>query len=125
MGCGSLRVWHDLRAAGEQCGINRVVRLMKVANLQARRKRRRLSWRHRKQAGESHRAEPSAARVRDAGAQPKVGCKLHLHLDGRGLARCRSGDGPVLATHCGLVDERHHASPNGERCAADGLVAKK
>ena len=39
---GSPRVWHDLRAAGEQCGINRVARLMKVANLQARRKRRRL-----------------------------------------------------------------------------------
>lgn len=39
---GSPRVWHDLRAAGEQCGIDRVARLMKVANLQARRKRRRL-----------------------------------------------------------------------------------
>jgi putative transposase len=39
---GSSRVWHDLRAAGEQCGINRVARLVKVANLQARRKRRRL-----------------------------------------------------------------------------------
>jgi putative transposase len=39
---GSPRVWHDLRAAGEQCGINRVAQLMKLANLQARRKRRRL-----------------------------------------------------------------------------------
>ena len=39
---GSPRVWHDLKAAGEQCGVNRVARLMKVANLQARRKRRRL-----------------------------------------------------------------------------------
>ena len=39
---GSPRVWHDLRAAGEQCGMNRVARLMKLANLQARRKRRRL-----------------------------------------------------------------------------------
>jgi len=39
---GSPRVWHDLRAAGEHCGINRVARLMKLANLQARRKRRRL-----------------------------------------------------------------------------------
>lgn len=39
---GSLRVWHDLRATGEQCGVNRVARLMKLANLQARRKRRRL-----------------------------------------------------------------------------------
>lgn len=39
---GSPRVWHDLKAAGEQCGVNRVARLMKVADLQARRKRRRL-----------------------------------------------------------------------------------
>ena len=39
---GSPRVWHDLRAAGEACGLNRVVRLMKQAKLQARRKRRRL-----------------------------------------------------------------------------------
>ena len=39
---GSPRVWHDLRATGEQCGVNRVARLMKLANLQARRKRRRL-----------------------------------------------------------------------------------
>ncbi len=39
---GSPRVWHDLRATGEQCGVNRVARLMKLANLQARRKRRQL-----------------------------------------------------------------------------------
>ncbi|RZI65949.1 MAG: hypothetical protein EOP13_31230 [Pseudomonas sp.] len=35
---GSPRVWHDLKAAGEQYGVNRVARLMKMANLQARRK---------------------------------------------------------------------------------------
>lgn len=39
---GSPRVWHDLRAAGEQRGVNRVAHLMKASNLQARRKRRRL-----------------------------------------------------------------------------------
>lgn len=39
---GSPRVWHDLRAAGERCGKNRVARLMRVAQLQARPKRRRL-----------------------------------------------------------------------------------
>lgn len=32
-----------MEAAGEQCGVNRVARLMKVANLQARRKHRRLA----------------------------------------------------------------------------------
>ena len=42
-GCsyGSPRVWHDLRAAGESCGHNRVARLMRLAGLQARQKRRR------------------------------------------------------------------------------------
>lgn len=39
---GSPRVWHDLRAAGERCGKNRVARLMHAAQLQARTKRRRL-----------------------------------------------------------------------------------
>ncbi len=39
---GSPRVWHDMRALGEACGKNRVSRLMQLAKLQARRKRRRL-----------------------------------------------------------------------------------
>lgn len=39
---GSPRVWHDLRAMGESCGLNRIARLMSQAQLQARRKRRRL-----------------------------------------------------------------------------------
>lgn len=38
---GSPRVWHDLRAAGERCGKNRVARLMQAAQLQARTRRRR------------------------------------------------------------------------------------
>lgn len=39
---GSPRVWHDLRAAGERCGCNRVARLMSAAGLKARSRRRRL-----------------------------------------------------------------------------------
>ena len=39
---GSPRVWHDLRALGKSCGMNRVIRLMRLAKLQARHKRRRL-----------------------------------------------------------------------------------
>jgi putative transposase len=38
---GSRRVWRDVLAWGERCGINRVARLMSGAGLQARRKRRR------------------------------------------------------------------------------------
>lgn len=39
---GSPRIWHDLRATGERCGHNRVARLMRVAQLKARSRRRRL-----------------------------------------------------------------------------------
>ncbi|MEQ0777264.1 IS3 family transposase [Paraburkholderia tropica] len=39
---GSPRIWHDLRAAGERCGVNRVARLMQQAGLQARQRRRRM-----------------------------------------------------------------------------------
>lgn len=35
-------IWHDLRAAGESCGVNRVARLMQQAGLQARQRRRRM-----------------------------------------------------------------------------------
>ncbi len=40
---GSRRVWRDVLAWGEQCGIHRVARLMRAAGLAARRKRRRSS----------------------------------------------------------------------------------
>lgn len=33
--CGSPRVWHDLRAMGESCGLSRVARLMNQTKLQA------------------------------------------------------------------------------------------
>ena len=33
---GSPRVWHDFRALGESCGMNRVIRLMHLTKLQAR-----------------------------------------------------------------------------------------
>ena len=39
---GSRRVWRDVLAWGERCGINRVARLMQAAGLAARRRRRRL-----------------------------------------------------------------------------------
>jgi putative transposase len=39
---GSRRVWRDLQAWGERCGIHRVERLMHAASLAARKKRRRV-----------------------------------------------------------------------------------
>jgi putative transposase len=41
---GSPRVWRDVMAWGHACGENRVARLMRVAGLQARPKRRKLPW---------------------------------------------------------------------------------
>jgi putative transposase len=41
---GSPRVWRDLRAWGYRCGRHRVARLMRVAGLQARRRRRQLPF---------------------------------------------------------------------------------
>ena len=38
---GSPRVWKDLVVAGEHCGENRIARLMRLAEIRARRKRRR------------------------------------------------------------------------------------
>jgi len=37
---GSPRIWHDMKDLGETCGENRVARLMRLAHLQARAKRR-------------------------------------------------------------------------------------
>ena len=76
---GSPRVWHDLRALGETCGLNRVVRLMHQAKLQARRKRRRLPADSVARL-ENHIAPPAAG-LPGHRTQSEVGRGLHLHLD--------------------------------------------
>ena len=83
------------------------------------------TWRHCQPTGEPHRAEPPAAGLPGRRTEPEVGGRLHLHLDGRGLALCSSGDGSVLAAHRGLVHERDDAGQDGQRCIADGAVATR
>jgi putative transposase len=39
---GSRRVWRDVQAWGESCGLNRIARLMRTAGIAARKRRRRL-----------------------------------------------------------------------------------
>lgn len=56
-------------------------------------------------------------------AQPEVGGRLHVHPDGRGLAICRCGTRPVLASHRRLVDAGQHDHAARCRCADDGSVA--
>ena len=58
-------------------------------------------------------------------AKPKMGGRLHLHLDGRGLAVCGRGAGPVLQARCGLVDAEPHDLAPGSRCADDGRLAPR
>ena len=39
---GSRRVWRDVQAWGDRCGLNRIARLMRAAGIAARKRRRRL-----------------------------------------------------------------------------------
>lgn len=101
---GSPRVWRDLRAWGERCGRHRVARLMRGAHLVARARRRR----HPSDAGPRP-VHAIAANLLDRNftanaPNQKWAAGLHLCLDGRGLAVCRSGDGSVFASYRGLVN---------------------
>ena len=94
---GARRVWHDLLAAGIECGLHAIERLMRRSGLRARPRRRRLPI----DLGDRPTAAISAnvldRQLRGAGAQPQMGGGLHLHLDGRGLAVCGGRARPVLA----------------------------
>src|SRR5436190_24254460 len=72
--------------------------------------------------GLGERARPQ---LRGAGAQPQMGGRLHLHLDGRGLALCGGRARPVLAPGGGLVDERGHDDRARHRRAGDGDLAPR
>jgi len=50
------------------------------------------SCRQRRAEGRHHRAEPARSPVRGRGSEQEVGGRLHLHLDGGGLALRRGGD---------------------------------
>ena len=69
--------------------------------------------------------ESSGSAVCGRAAEPEVDCRLHLHLDRRGLALRVGRDRPVLAPGGRLVDERQHDGPVGCRCTADGGLAAR
>ena len=82
---GARRVWHDLLAAGMECGLHAIERLMRRNGLRARPRRRRLPIEigHVRQRQSRQCARPL---LRGLGAQRQMGGGQHLHLDGRGLA---------------------------------------
>ena len=120
---GARRVWHDVLALGQRCGLHRIERLMREQALRARPRRRGLP----QDLGErSAIADNMLDRQFDGEcAQPEMGGRLHLHLDGRRLAVCGRGAGPVLAAHRRLVDAGQHDLAAGGRCADDGRLAPR
>jgi len=102
---GSPRVWRDLRAWGQRCGRHRVARLMRAEGLRARHRRRRFP-------SDAGQRLPSAIapnlleRQFEATApNQRLGRRLHVHLDPRGLVVFRGGTRLVLALGRRLVDE--------------------
>ena len=122
---GARRVWRDLLAEGVNCGLHRIERLMRLQALRARPRRRRLP----KDEGDRQIATvPSNILDRQFAAErpnQKWICRLHLHLDGRGLALCGGRDRSVLAPGGRLVDERRNDSSIGCGRIADGRLATR
>ncbi len=115
---GARRVWHDVLAAGLSCGLHAIERLMRGNALKARPRRRRLP-------DDTAARECARPAVRCTGAEPQVGGRLHLHLDGRGLALRGGRARPLLTPHRRLVDERDDDSGARHRCARDGDLAAR
>src|SRR6185312_10751239 len=67
--------------------------------------------------------QPAGPSVRCIRAEPEVGRRFHVPVDGRGLAVRRGGAGPVLAARSRLVDAGQHDRATGYRCVDDGVVA--
>ena len=70
-------------------------------------------------------AEPSRSPVRGGAAEPEVDRRLHLCLDGRGLALRGGRHRPLLAPRRRLVDERRHDGAARHRCARHGDLATR
>ena len=87
---GARRVWHDVLAEGAACGLHRVERLMHEQALRAQPRRGGLPLKR----GGGQRTDSA---IEGHGAEPEVGRRLHLHLDGRRLALRGCRHRPVLA----------------------------
>ena len=86
---GARRVWHDVLAAGLRCGLHKIERLMRAQALRARPRRRGLpkdySERHPGSMPSNILDRQFAATVDGHPAEPEMGGRFHLCLDGRGL----------------------------------------
>ena len=102
---GARRVWHDVLAGGLSCGLHRTERLMRHNALRAR-PRRRSAERCGRPCG--HHAECAGSPVRSRQTEPEMDSRLHLSLDGRGLALCCRRHRSVLTPCRRLVDECEH-----------------
>jgi hypothetical protein len=91
-------------AVGVSCGLHRIERLMRLQALKAR---------------------PTRPQLRGARSQPQMDCRLHVCVDGRGLALCGCGRRSVLAACGRLVDERCDDGPTRDRRAGDGDLATR
>jgi hypothetical protein len=129
---GARPVWQDGLAAGLICGLHRTERLMPGQALKVRPRRRRLPIDCGARASGELADNVLDRRVRGAGAEPQMGGRLHLHLDGGGLALRRGRDRPLLAPRGRLVvvsktrlrdDAGPHDHGPRRRHAGDGALA--
>ena len=120
---GARRIWHDLLAEGISCGLHRIERLMRLQALKARPRRRRLP----PDLGERQVAAVApnvlGTTFEAASAQPQVDCRLHVCLDGRGLAVCSCRRRSLLPACGRLVDEHVDDGTVRHRCSGDGDLA--
>jgi putative transposase len=106
---GALRVFADLREAGETCGKHRVARIMREHKIKALRGYK--APRH--IVGRPSIITPNHLNREFTVADPDL---AGLVVSGR----CR---GSILPTSCGMVDEADPGPRNRARCALDGGVA--
>ena len=103
---GARRVWRDLLAEGVACGLHRIERLMRSAGFAGPATPAAFAEGRRRSSGRDRAVEPSGSAVCGRATEPEMDRRLHLHLDGRGLALRGGRDRPVLAPGGRLVDER-------------------
>ena len=120
---GARRVWHDVLAEGAACGLHRVRASDARAGFAGPATPQRAALgQGRPERGCGQRARSA---VRGHGAEPEVDRRLHLHLDGRGLALRGGRHRSVLAPCRRLVDERHDDGPVGCGRVGDGDLAPR
>ena len=120
---GARRVWHDLLAEGCLRAAP-IERLMRAKGL--KRARAGVGCRPIWVSGRPPPSlERARSRLRGSGSQPSMDCRLHLYLDGGGLALRGRGDRPVLAPGGRLVDERGDDRSARHRRAGDGDLAAR